>query len=176
MGITSAIYGWGCNSCGCNLSLSKVRPGSFRVEFGPIWGPKGFKHAPNQPQTTPDGARTTSNCSRMSCSHIHRSPKTGYARDPGVPRTRYTRDPGIPGTRFGFQRRGAAAESKINPERSQSETKSSRKIQPRSRYRPLRASVTSKRAFSLSLHRQALRKIFSFQPLWRFFGVARLLV
>ena len=37
-----------------------------------LWGPKGPKPAPNRPQTTPAGPRTTSNCSHMSCSHVHR--------------------------------------------------------------------------------------------------------
>ena len=39
----SAIYGCGYNSCGCNLKLSEVRSGSFGVDLGPVWGPKGFK-------------------------------------------------------------------------------------------------------------------------------------
>ncbi len=37
----SAIYGCGYNSCGCNLRLSEVRSGSFVVDLGPVWGPKG---------------------------------------------------------------------------------------------------------------------------------------
>ena len=33
-GEDSAIYGCGCNSCGCNLKLSGVRWGSFGVDVG----------------------------------------------------------------------------------------------------------------------------------------------
>ncbi len=64
----SAIYGCGYNPCGCNLRLSEVRSGSFGVDLGPVWCPKGSR-------STPNGPRTTSNCSRMTCSHSHRSPK-----------------------------------------------------------------------------------------------------
>ncbi len=63
----SAIYGCGFNSCGCNLRLSEVRSGAFGVDLAPVWNPLGPKPAPN-------GPRTTSNCSHMSCSHVHRSP------------------------------------------------------------------------------------------------------
>ncbi len=47
--------------------LSEVRSGSIWGWFGALW-------APNRPQTIPTGTRTTSNCSHISCSHIHRSP------------------------------------------------------------------------------------------------------
>jgi hypothetical protein len=45
-----------------------------RIE--PDWVPKGPHIDPNRSQTTPTGPRTTSNCSHMSCSHIHRSPRS----------------------------------------------------------------------------------------------------
>ncbi len=43
---SSAIYGCGYNSCGCNLRLSEVRSGSFEVD----WGRFGDQRAPNRPQ------------------------------------------------------------------------------------------------------------------------------
>ncbi len=39
--------------------------------FGAGLGPKGLQRAPNRPQID---FKSTSNCSHMSCSHIHRSP------------------------------------------------------------------------------------------------------
>ncbi len=36
----SAIYGCDNNSCGCNWWWPEVRPGSFRADLGPVWGPK----------------------------------------------------------------------------------------------------------------------------------------
>ncbi len=72
---SSATYGCGYHSCGGNLKLSEVRSGSFVVDLGPVWGPLGPKPAPNRSQTIPTGPRTTSNCSHMSCSHVHRSPE-----------------------------------------------------------------------------------------------------
>ncbi len=39
--------------------------------FGALWAPS---RPPNQPQTAPTGPRTTSKCSHMSCSHIHKAP------------------------------------------------------------------------------------------------------
>ena len=124
---SSAIYGRGYNSCGCNLRLSEVRSGSFGVDSGPVRGPLGPKPAPLRPQTTPTGPRTASNCSHMSCNHIYRSPtnisgtvrsEPGYTRVSGIPGSRvhtgipvtrvhsrpacfrdHSRDPDIPGTR-----------------------------------------------------------------------------
>ncbi len=67
-------YGCGYNSCGCNLRLSEVRSGLFGVDLEAVWGPLGPKPAPKRPQNRP---QTTSNCSHMSCSHIHGSPISG---------------------------------------------------------------------------------------------------
>ena len=69
----SAIYGFGYNSCGCNLRLSEVWSGSFGIDSGPLCGSLGPKPDPNQAQKTPTGLRAASNCSHMSCSHIYRS-------------------------------------------------------------------------------------------------------
>ncbi len=44
------------------------------VDVGPDWGPLGPKLAPHRPQTTPTAPRTASDCSHMSCNHVHRSP------------------------------------------------------------------------------------------------------
>ena len=66
----SAIYGCGCNLCGCNLRLSKVQFGSL----GSIWagsGPFGPRAGPKSIQTAPTGPRTISHCNHMNCSHIH---------------------------------------------------------------------------------------------------------
>ena len=49
-----AIYGCGYNSCGCNLRLSEVRSGSI---LGPVWGPKGPKPTPNDPDRTSDNLK-----------------------------------------------------------------------------------------------------------------------
>ncbi len=50
--------------------------------WAPVWGSKSFtKPAPNRPQTIPTGPRTTSNCSHMSCSHIHGPPVTAARED-----------------------------------------------------------------------------------------------
>ncbi len=51
--------------------LGGLPPKDPLLSFGPQTGPKS---TPNRPQTTPTGPRTISNCSHMSCSHIHRSP------------------------------------------------------------------------------------------------------
>jgi hypothetical protein len=56
---SSAIYGCGCNSCGCNLKLSEVRSGSFNVDLGPALGPKGPEIGPGSTPTDPD--RTSHN-------------------------------------------------------------------------------------------------------------------
>ena len=42
-GEDSAIYGCGCNSCGCNLRLFEVRSESFEVDLGPVWDTKGLQ-------------------------------------------------------------------------------------------------------------------------------------
>jgi hypothetical protein len=52
------------------LQFEVVR-GPVGVVRGEIWGPLGPTPAPNRPQTIPTGLRTTSECSHMSCSHIH---------------------------------------------------------------------------------------------------------
>jgi hypothetical protein len=51
------------NSCGCNSRLSEVRSGSSGA---------GLETGSKSTPTDPTGPRTTSNCSHMSCSHIHR--------------------------------------------------------------------------------------------------------
>ncbi len=61
---SSAIYGCGY-TCGCNLKLSEVRPGSFVVDLGPKEPQTDPKSITNRPD------RTTSTCSHMNCSHIH---------------------------------------------------------------------------------------------------------
>jgi hypothetical protein len=50
----SAIYGCGCNLCGCNLKLSEVRSGSCGVGLG-LFGPQtGPKSNINDPDRTSD--------------------------------------------------------------------------------------------------------------------------
>jgi hypothetical protein len=62
-----------CPRCG------RGRSGSIR---GRIGAQKSPKLASNRLQTTPTGPRTTSNCSRVSCSHTHRSPTGTIGRGP----------------------------------------------------------------------------------------------
>ncbi len=40
----------GSNLSGCHLKLSEVRPGSFKIDLEPVWGPLGPKPAPNGPR------------------------------------------------------------------------------------------------------------------------------
>ena len=66
--------------------LLEPGPGRARgADVGPTWGPQSPKPVPSLTQTTPTGPRTTPNCSRMSCRHIHTSAtlKRGHPR--GVP-------------------------------------------------------------------------------------------
>ncbi len=56
---------------------SEVVRGPVGVIWGRLWADLGPRPAPNRPQSTPTGPWTTSNCSHMSCRHIHRSPITG---------------------------------------------------------------------------------------------------
>ena len=52
-----------------------TRRSADRCPVGVVWGPVGgwfvAQRAPNRPKSTPTGPPTTSNCSRMSCSHHH---------------------------------------------------------------------------------------------------------
>ncbi len=59
---------------GLQFEVVRGAVGTIWGNLGPVWGPKGPKPAPNRPQMTPAGPRTNSNCSHISCSHIHRSP------------------------------------------------------------------------------------------------------
>ncbi len=61
------------------LQFEVVR-GPVVVDLEPSWSKKGPKPASDRPQTTPTGLRTSSHCSHMSCSHVHRSP-SGKGRD-----------------------------------------------------------------------------------------------
>ncbi len=71
--LRSAIYGCGYNSCGCNARLSEVRSGSFVVDLGPVWCPKGSKPVPNRPQIHPKRPRLDLGQLQIAVTHIHRS-------------------------------------------------------------------------------------------------------
>ncbi len=53
-GGNSAMYGYGYNSCGCNLKLSEV---PFGVDFGPFGPQAGPKSTPNDPDRTSDNLK-----------------------------------------------------------------------------------------------------------------------